>query len=341
MIQDISRRTGLAGSTVAAILRDAPGFNVNTRQRVMDIARDLGYRPNFLGKALAGGKSMTIGVLGCWLTSPSIAMKLESIETTARQAGYLCYLASPEFENTSAQLSHLQGLIDRRVDGLILDYIVVPPARPVQTLLKKSGVPHVFMDWAPPKATNRVAVVRETGIAECADHLTQLGHRDVVYVTTQYDIDHPQYKIDLYRRHLARGGATMPADNLWAIGTDVRQVIDAAYDTVTRKLRNLSPQKYPTAMIFSGDHTAMAGLKAIRDLGLRVPEDISVVGFDNLPLTAMTTPPLTTIHQPRANVGERAFAMLHSLMSNPQADVHPLDLHCSLVIRESTGPARY
>jgi len=338
-IAKISERTGLAISTVAGVLRNAPGFSASTRDRVLRVAEEIGYRPNFLSKALAGGKSMTIGVLGCWLTSPSIAMKLESIESTSRKAGYLCYLASAEFENADAQVSHLRGLLDRRVDGLILDYVVVPPPLEVLELLRKSRVPHVFMDWAPDGVPNRVTVNRRAGFDETARHLASLGHKRVAYVSAQYDLDHPQLKFYPYKASLESVGIQVEFGGQWSLGSNLADMAQEAYRVVKRQLSG-PPAERPTALILVNDANAMAALRAAQDLGLDVPRDLSIVGFDDLPFSAMSRPSLTTVHQPRSQVGELAFDALLKLMQDADADISPIDLPCHLVVRESTGPAR-
>jgi LacI family transcriptional regulator len=339
-IAKISEKTGLAISTVAGVLRNAPGFSSSTRDRVMRVAEELGYRPNFLSKALAGGKSMTIGVLGCWLTTPSIAMKLESIEATARKAGYLCYLASAEFENAEAQVSHLRGLLDRRVDGLIADYVVVPPPDEVLELLRKCGVPHVFMDWAPQSAVNRVTVNRVAGFAQAAKHLASLGHRRVAYVSAQYDLDHPAAKADLYRRCIEAEGMKMVFGEEWSLGSNFTDMAQVTYEVVKRQLSKRRANA-PTALILVNDTNAIAAIRAAQDLGLNVPGDVSIVGFDDLSFAAMTRPSLTTVRQPRSQVGEMAFASLLKLMQEKDAEIAPVDLACELIVRESTGSARH
>lgn len=338
-IANISKRTGFAVSTVAGVLRNAPGFSAATRTRVMRVADELGYRPNFLSKALAGGKSMTIGVLGCWLTTPSIAMKLESIEATARKAGYLCYLASAEFENTEAQLSHLRGLLDRRVDGLIVDYILVPPPQQVLDLLGTCGVPHVFMDWAPLSVPHRVTVNRNTGFTQVAQHLAQLGHRKVAYISAQYDLDHPEPKLSPYRTCLESEGIQMQFGEEWSLKSDITEMAHVTYDVVKRQLRKRRSNG-PTALVLVNDANAIAAIRAAQDLGLDVPGDLSVVGFDDLPFAAMTRPSLTTVRQPRSTVGELAFSALLNLMQDRDARITPVDLPCQLIIRESTGNAK-
>lgn len=337
-IANISKKTGLAVSTVAGVLRNAPGFSASTRDRVMRVADELGYRPNFLSKALAGGKSMTIGVLGCWLTTPSIAMKLESIEATARRAGYLCYLASAEFENPDAQVSHLRGLLDRRVDGLIVDYILVPPPNQVLELLASCGVPHVFMDWAPLSVPHRVTVNRAAGFAQVARHLASLGHKKVAYVSAQYDLDHPEPKLIPYRTCLEEVGIQMQFGEEWSLKSDITGMAQVAYEVVKRQLRKRRSDA-PTALVLVNDSNAIAAIRAAQDVGLDVPGDLSVVGFDDLSFAAMTRPALTTVRQPRSLVGELAFSALLKLMQDRDAEIHPVDLPCQLVVRESTGNA--
>jgi LacI family transcriptional regulator len=338
-VAKISQRTGLAFSTVAGVLRNAPGFSKRTRALVLRTADDVGYRPNFLSKALAGGKSMTIGVVGSGLMSSSSAQMLESVEAAARASGYLCFLANTDFNDPESQLFHLRGLLDRRVDGVILDGGTAPPPKEVIARLRKINLPHVFTDWAPASAMNSVTVNRVAGYKAVARYLAKLGHRNVACLITDHDLQHPQQRFASYRDALAARGIDVLAGQQWSVGGASRDDADVVHSVVTRQLKRHSGSKRPSAILLFDDLSGLSAIRAAADLGIRVPQDLSVIGFDDSAFAGRSIPALTTIRHPRREVGEAAFQMLHLAMTDPASSSPQVEFSCSLIVRESTGPA--
>lgn len=329
---EIARKTGLAASTVAAILRGATGFRPQTRERVRQAADELGYRPNYLSKALAGGKSMTIGlIVGSY--DPAILWKVQAIESAARAAGYSTYVVFSESEKEQAQLD-VQGLLDRKVDGLII-YSLTPASAFTPVVAK---TPTVFIDAAPRGASFRVIIDQAPSMRQTAEHLESLGHKRAVFIGTQYALAHPDCWIKPYQKALSRVGIEFEFGQSWCVPVAPTSELHVPI----RELARLAARSgaMPTAILTCDDELAIAIVAGLRDEGLSVPGDVSVIGFDDHPIAAHCSPSLTTLRQPRGEVGGAAFALLHQLM-NGQTPAEPKPVfEASLIVRHSTGPAR-
>jgi DNA-binding LacI/PurR family transcriptional regulator len=331
----ISRKTGMAASTVAAVLRGAPGFRPETCERIRRAARELGYRPNYLSKALAGGRSMTIGVVvGSY--DPALLWKVHAIETAARKDGYLTYVVFAGDRSEELSPAVVQNLLDRRVDGLMI-YTLTPAPATVDRLVRKAGKPVVYIDQAPPRATMRIAIDQQRGMSQAAKHLRSLGHKSAAFLGIDFDLRNPSHKIEPYRAALRGEGMELTVHDDWSIdgeGDDVPQRLRQ------RVRRHAARGRVPTAIVCCDDELAIALIAGLRDEGVRVPEDVSVVGYDDHPLAAHATPPLTTLRQPRGEVGVAAFELLSKLIAQPGADLKVPRFEAELIVRESTGPAK-
>jgi DNA-binding LacI/PurR family transcriptional regulator len=339
-IAEISREAGLARSTVADILRDRPGYNLDTCDRVKRIAREMGYRPSWLSKALRGGKSMTIGLLGCLLEDISAMSKAKSIESAALAEGYQVYFVNTNQEtlaDSSFHVQHLRDLLDRKIDGLIIDYVGVAPPQEVLSMVEEQTIPSVYMDWAPPGRANCVAVNRMSGIQEAVNHLSALQHQRVAIITTEWAVRSPNAKMVTYRQCLEAAGIEVLMGSDWTHRQNAQGI---EFDTCRVVRRQLARGgRLPTAMILFDDLAAVGAMRGVFDAGLRVPEDISVLGFNDLGIAQVSRPALTTVHQPRAEVGQAACEMLFNLMQGKAESIESIEFGCKLVARESTGPA--
>ena len=339
-ISEISQRAGLARSTVADILRDRPGYNRETRERVKRIAREVDYRPSWLSNALRGGKSMTFGLLGCLLEEASAMSKVKSIESAARAEGYHVYFVNTNQESladSGSHVQHLRDLLHRKIDGLIIDYVGGAPPPEVLSLVEEQSIPSVYMDWGPAGRANCVTVNRLAGIREAVAHLSALQHRRVAIITTEWAVSFPNAKMSAYRQCLGDAGIDVRSGPDWVHRQNTQGIEFDTYQVVRRQLARGGP--LPTALVLFDDLAAVGALRGVFDAGLRVPEDISVIGFNDLGVAQVSRPALTTVHQPRSEVGQAACEMLCALMQGKSESIDPVEFNCRLVARESTGPA--
>ena len=158
---------------------------------------------------------------------------------------------------------------------------------------------------------------------------------------TDHDLGHPRQRYAPYHDALVARGIEVLAGNQWSVERASGDIPDPVYDVVTRQLKHQTSSKRPSALLLLDDLSALAAMRAAADLGVSVPQELSVVGFNDLPFGQRTTPALTTVHQPRFEVGEAAFRMLHEAMTDPSSSSPQVEFSCSLIVRESTGPAAH
>lgn len=336
-IRDVAERTGLSYSSVAKILRDAPGFNAQTRERVLDAAKSLGYRPDWIGKALRGGPTMSIGIVVYGRGTAISTQRVRAMERAAGKQAYRSYLVHVDPEAETDLLGSTRDLMDRRVDGILVVGAEQPFLGHIAGLIEASGLCHVFADFGPPAADNVVAVDRESGIREVVEHLREANVRRVGLLAGQVEgSSRLDPKEALYRNALTAAGIGIAWTQAWTHRGDqlTSMNMPEAYARV-RKALTAHPTR-PEVIIATNDSGAMAALAAVRDQGMAIPDDIGVIGFDGLEFTAMTRPALTTVRQPTTEVGVAAFDMLLNLMREPGAAVSPIQFPCMLLVRDST-----
>jgi LacI family transcriptional regulator len=331
-ITDIAKATGMARTTVAEILRNKPGYNEKTRQRVLAAAKKLNYQPNYLSKALAGGKSMTIGLVMSSITTPVTFSKVLAIESKAREHGYLTYLAGWGESDDREMVDYIRDLLSRRVDGIIAYHLYELPQNAID-LLMHADIPVAYMDWGP-KDSPRVMIDRQPGIDELVGHLAELGHRNLAFLHTQEDRDIRALKADRYQKACDKHGVSLNFDPDWCLGAPN---IAADGDVISNVLKTAMAKHKPTAVLCSNDQIAGLTVGALLDLGYKVPADVSVAGFDDMPVAQIPRPRLTTVRQPRGEAGSAAVDLLMAMMHNKPLPEYPPVFPCRLLVRESTG----
>ena len=337
-IYDISEKTGVSYSSVAKILRGRPGFKPATCDRVRNAADSLGYRPNLLSRAISSSRNMTIGIVACTHGSVISHDRIRSMERAAGSKGYHCYIAHIDSDELSTFSGHVLNFIDRRVDGIIV-YSSAKATEVLFTIPDPYDVPHVFVDSAPEKARNKVLIDRGAGTREVADHLLELGHKRVGLLVGQWKADEEDPKKRAYEECLRQVGIHVVWEKAWitstgSTGQSVSINASAAYDTVKAAIKH--DKDIPTAIIASNDCGALAALAAIHDLGMKVPEDFAVVGFDDNEFAGLTRPTLTSVQQPGEIVGQKSVELLLRQINDPARPIEPLVFPCKLIVREST-----
>lgn len=336
-LKDIVKETGLSMSTVSNVLNGRPGFSASTQQRVHQVARELGYMPNHLSRALAGGASMSIGLMGVTLKTPVRLVQIRQIEKLAKADNYHIYLVANEGLMSEADLQQtIQDLLARRVDGLIIcDLLQLPES--VMDTLKNCGKPVVFMEYLPQDVSFGVKMDNTQAVRDAMTHLRELGHKSVLYLGARFDQLVPQLKLDLYRQEAAYAGLELIEPPAWYLeACGVRDDFSgAAYELTRQVLQYVRP----SAIACISDETAIGAISAIVQAGLSVPGDISVIGFDDWQISRFINPALTTISQPVQQSGQLAYEILSGLFKHPDTprDIRRLD--CRYVPRASTGPA--
>lgn len=329
-LEQVARRAKVSTATVSRVLNNASVVKTSTRNRVMKAIEELRYHPNLHARSLAGGKSKSIGVIVSNLENPFFFDIYKSIESGAHARGYEVVMANTDYR-TEQLVNSVRLMIGRRVAGLAAIVSEVDPK--LIDELTESRIPVVFYDVGSPRRniTNiRVNYVR--GIEKVVSYLHSLGHRKLGF------IGHHAMLGPINERMKAVLDAVARIPSL-----EVRTAADA--DTLEggrQATRVLLASGYePSALICVNDITAVGALHELRSRGLRVPEDISVTGFDNVKLSEFCYPALTTVHIPRERIGH---IVCETLLPPPGKTIGPADpeivIEPEFVLRESTGPAR-
>ncbi|GBD08205.1 Catabolite control protein A [Candidatus Thermoflexus japonica] len=327
-IKDIARRAGVSHSTVSRALRGSPLVNPRTAERIRRLAARMGYVPNAAARSLVTTRTSIIGLVITTLADPFLAEIVRGVEEVALEAGYRLFLATSNAD-PERELAAVRALAESRVEGVIVASSRVGEL--YLPYLEALGVPIVLINQqreAP--LIYSVASDSYQGAVLAVSYLMRLGHTRIAYISGP-----PMARSDRLRRagyQEALTAAGIPPDPAWVVEGNGRP--EAGEWGIQRLLE--APVR-PTAVFCYNDMTAIGALRAARVAGLRVPEDLSIIGFDDILFAAYTEPPLTTIAQPKYEMGRTAMSMLLRLLQGERVSPQ-LQLPCRLVERASCGP---
>jgi DNA-binding LacI/PurR family transcriptional regulator len=335
-MRDVARAPGVSQSTVSRVLSGAPTavpIADDTRQRVVAAARRLGYRPNPLARGLRGMRTMLLGVIVREITDPFFAGAIEAVSIEAALRGYNVVLGHAH--GRADEAIALWGVLEaRHCDAILMLGDMSDQPRLIDDL-RGSPVPVVAL-WqgSKPDGVASVSVNNAAGIHAVVDHLAGLGHRRIAFVGGRRLGDILERE-DAYREAMAQLGGTARAEYLVQAPNDPSGGVNA----LTTLLALDEP---PTAIVASTDLLAIGVLHEASVRRIDIPGDLSVVGFDDIPLAAFSVPSLTTVRMPVRNMVATAIRMLMDDGIDPTDLVRwgqPV-LEPSLVVRASTGPVR-
>ena len=342
-LREVASRAGVSTATVSRALRGAVGTDPTTRRRVQEAARALRYRPSGVARSLKLRSTRTIGLIVTDIENPYFPQVIRAVEDAARDRGYSVVLTdgrrSPEREFRS-----LEVLAEREVDGLLIASSALTGRH--QRWIEERPCPVVIINGESPlDAVPAVLTDNEAGGRLAAEHLLDLGHRCIGYVAAPA-ADNVAVGKRLSGAHLALADYGLAADELHVVVGDggTKGGEDAARAALKQRSET-------TALICYNDLTAVGATRALRSLGLRAPQDVSVVGFDDIELASYVDPSLTTIRQDTDEMGHWAVDSLVGAMEDGPPDHGPSApsavptvrrIPVQLVIRESTaGPPRH
>jgi LacI family transcriptional regulator len=286
--------------TVSAVVNGTAPVGEARRLRVEAAIKAIGYKRNSVARSLKTGRTMTIGVIVGDITNPFYTDMVAVIQPALHRAGYAVMLCCNDVMQMQAE--HIALLRDRMVDGLIVS--PVGEEAPLQQALRGIEVPVVLVDRTlSDHQFDAVVLDNPAAVGEAMQYLLSLGHRRIGFISGEPDTYTGHARVDGYKDALANAG--VPIDN------DLIQLggwrVEAAYNAA---LRLLTLPHRPTALFAANNHMAIGTMKAVRDLGLNCPGDVSVIGFDDFPWAEAFTPQLTTVAQPVRSFGEEASRLL-------------------------------
>lgn len=320
-VRDVAAAAKVSQATVSRVLSGSASVSPALAERVLGAASALGYAPNPLARGLASGRTATIGVVVPNLANPYFYALIKQMIHDAEGDGYRLLIADSD-EKEAAETALADGLL-RRADGLIL----CSPRGPETDLvaLRALGKPIVVFgrDGGTPEVS-RVIINGEAAIRAMVDHLAALGHQDLLYLRGPRHSWQDQKRWQAYR---AAAGSRLTIRSL-ACGGSMEDGL---------RLAPRIPDSGATAVVAYNDLVAFGVIAGLGDLGLEVPRDLSITGFDDIPFARFSTPALTTIASPQREAGAAAWRAMSELLRGGTAGTH-LTLSCRLVLRNSTAP---
>lgn len=333
-IVDVAAAAGVAPSTVSRALQDHPRISAARRAQIKALAEQMGYRPNQVARSLVTGRSHTLGVVVTEVTDPFVAEVMRGAELASREAGYTLIFASSD-RDPDRELEAIRLLLAREVEGII----VISGRAATRYAELRDPAQLGGADWPLVLVNNQqagrgiysVQMDNRAGAIAAVSYLKLLGHRRIAFVAGPERGRSSRERLEGYRQGIAVNGLG-PMAEVVVSGAGLLQDGPRALAAL------MDVAEPPTAVLCYNDLAAIGLLAAAARAGLRVPGDLSVVGYDNIPFSAFSVPPLTTVDQPKGQMGRLAVEIcLAALDGRPVEDVV---LRGELVIRESAAPPK-
>jgi len=328
-IRQVAKRAGVSTATVSRTINNLP-VRPGTARRVRQAIEELKYFPNTHARSLVSGRSRIVGLIVSDITNPFFPELVKGFEDAATQKGYEVLLSNTEYDS-SRMATSIRRMLERKVDAVAI--MTSEMDRSFTQQLAGRDIPMVFLDVGTvEKHISNIKVDYASGILQAVEHLVGLGHRRVAFIGGPADLKSARIRKSAFLKAIQKRGIGDPA---WIETGNHR--IDGGFQAMSRLIEGTP---LPTAVLSSNDLTALGALRAIRRKGLRVPDDISVVGFDDIALAEFTEPPLTTVRLPREEIAGKAFEALLTSLSGTTRMGAEYPISPQLVVRESTARAR-
>ncbi|MGI8657838.1 MAG: LacI family DNA-binding transcriptional regulator [Candidatus Limnocylindria bacterium] len=326
---DVAQEAGVSPSTVSRHLR---GQHVREAEIIDRAVAALGYSPNLAAQSLKSGSTLAVGVVVPDVSNPFFAAVVKGIEAAAHDDRYSIFLCNTDesSERERAVLAQLSG----RIDGLILTPATEHAEKPLE--LERFTAPTVFVDRTLEGATtfDSVLIDNEGGARQAAEHLLALGHRRIAAINGPLDTTPGRGRATGFADAIADAGIELPPE--YVVAGDFRE--ESARQATLRLLALARP---PTAIFTANNLMTIGALRALHEMRARVPEEISLVGFDELELGELLAPPLTVVARPTIEQGVLAMRLLRSrIESRDSQPAQRIVLETTLVVRGSSGPPR-
>lgn len=331
-IVDVARRSGVSKSTVSNVIRDASNVSEATRRRVLAAVDELGYRPNALARHLVQQRTSTIGVVVGDLTNPIYSELVKLLERHALAGGYTTMVSNTD-GHPEREAARIEALLERRVAGIAM--LQFSGGRSVIDELHADGVAVTVISCFEER-TDCVTVDESKGLGIAVRHLAELGHERLAYVTTPLVEEHTdRARHESFLRECRHAGCSETA----IVTLDVEGVLAGAPDSTTELARLLASERRPTGFAAANDIAAIALIEAAERLGARVPDDVSVVGFDGITVGGLSRIALTTVAQPQQRMAELGMELLMDrIEGRSESAPRHVFLEPELVVRGTTGP---
>ncbi len=313
-LKDIALRAGVSVMTVSKVLRDAPDISVATKARIKMLSAEMGYVPDSLAQGLRTRTTRTIGLVISAVTNPVFARAILAIEEQSHALGYELILAH-SLNEPAREESVIRRLLSRRVDGLLISPVYrLSPTAPIYDELSESKTPVVILGHRAQFCASLPNVETDDilGSYEATRHLLALGHRRIAYFAGPNLAPWAQERLEGYRRALRDAGLEPDERLIFTAGTTIEEGESAG-------LQLLNEGESVTAIQASNDMSAIGVASLLLKQGIKIPDEISVVGFGNILLCQYFAVPLTTVRQPKFRLGQAAMELMRLLLKHEPA----------------------
>ncbi|MDX5630560.1 MULTISPECIES: ribose operon transcriptional repressor RbsR [unclassified Brenneria] len=326
-MKDVARLAGVSTSTVSHVINNDRFVSDAVRDKVMAAVEQLNYAPSALARSLKINQTQTIGMLLTASSNPFYAEVVRGVERSCYERGYSLILCNTEGDSDRMSRS-LETLLQKRVDGVLL--MCTESHRPLPDMISRyPSIPMVMMDWAPFDVG--IDVIKDNSLlgGELAtNYLISRGYRKIACIAGPKDKTTAYNRLEGYRQAMQQAGLPIP-DGYEIFG-------DFEFETGYRAMqRLLSLAEKPDAVFAGNDAMAVGVYHALYQVGLSVPQDMAVIGYDDIELARFMSPPLTTIHQPKDELGELAVDALLYRLEHPDTEPNVLMLTPELIVRNS------
>ncbi|WP_382403826.1 LacI family DNA-binding transcriptional regulator [Flexivirga alba] len=325
---DVAASAGVSITTVSHVLNDTRPVSEELRQRVYQAVNETGFTPNSVARALVTQNTMLIGVVMSFLSNPFFAPLVSQIDRTARRRGYTLLLTE-NHENAADEVTQVKVMLDRRVDGII----IAPAAQHIEQIINRletSGTPTVLVDRLSDGEFDEVGADNVQPTAHLVEHLAEHGHTRIGFISGRPGLSTTVERLAGYRLGLEQAG--LPYD---------RRLIRAGASQIGPARRAvkalMSGAQPPTALVSANNAMTVGTLRGLRDLGLRVPNDVAVGAFDDFEWADLMSPRLTTVAQPIPEIGSLATRLLLRRIDGYDGPTERHALSSTFHRRESCG----
>lgn len=329
-IKDVAKRAGVSTTTVSHVINKTRFVSEQTREAVWAAIKELHYSPSAVARSLKVNHTKTIGLLATSSEAPYFAEIIEAVENRCFAKGYTLILGNAHNDLVKQQ-AYLSMMAQKRVDGLLVMCSEYPDSL-IAILEENRNIPMVVMDWSESRGdfTDTVLDNAFEGGYLAGRYLIERGHRDIGAIPGQLERNTGGGRHAGFLKALNEAGIVMRDE--WLVQGDFEP--ESGY----RAMQQILGQKHrPTAVFCGGDVMAMGAICAADEMGLRVPQDISVIGYDNVRNARYFTPALTTVHQPKEQLGETAFDMLLDRITSKREEQQTIEVHPALIERRSVA----
>lgn len=331
-VEEVAHEVGLSAMTVSRALNNHPNVSDKTRKRIIETSRRLGYTPNQIAKSLVLRKTQTIGVVVPEITHSFFPEAIRGIEEVTYRLGYHLILTHSA-EDGRREEDAIRTLEAKRVDGILISMAETVADYTIYKNLLRQGTHVVFFDRCVPGiGASCVGIDDEASARRVTEHLIQHGYRRIAHLCGPQQVSIGEARFRGFKEALTANGLAMDDDLVVESGFHEA----GGYDAM-KKLLQLPPERRPRAVVAVNDPAAYGAMKAISEAGLRIPEDIAIVGFSDDIRSELMPTPLTTVRQPAYEVGRRAAQQLFAEIEGRSEPADQITVKTELVIRHSCG----